>query len=498
MADESKTLEFKITTPVELQGAQQAANALEQQIGKAKALKQDYSELQRQYDTIKVSIGETQIAQVAETEASTVASIATEGLTLKKRELVEALRVLNMQFPLLADAERALFEPMVAQVFVATAAVVGLAKAFSAAYEDMTGIQMPDLTSGIDDANNLAMSWDGVKNAIATANQEFSSAQSIYDRAQKGIQDQLGYIKQLIDAEKMLAIQRLENAKNAGQISEADYEARKSSIEGQSRQATEAAEEKALRAQLTQKANLASNAQAQADAAARRANSFKLPESDDAAKAQADALKKEAEAYKSDAESRRNRADEISDAAQTANQPGLAGAASIGTAGFWKDLVSRIGAIWTGNRPVFGDAEAYAQSQREKAAGERGTANAGERESARIEELIKERDKARQDAKKAAADAQKAKNDYAWENNPSNAGSLASRTQAQRHIDSVKDSTDDLSSQIDRMGNATAAGLNKISETVKSHADQLNKIGEILDNQVTTNHRLEHAANAPY
>lgn len=49
-------LQYKITTAAELAGAQAAADALERQIGKAKALQQDYSDLQRQLDTVNDSL----------------------------------------------------------------------------------------------------------------------------------------------------------------------------------------------------------------------------------------------------------------------------------------------------------------------------------------------------------------------------------------------------------------------------------------------------------
>lgn len=49
-------LDYTIKTVAELAGAQQTAAALEQQIGKAKALKQDYSELSKQLDTVRASM----------------------------------------------------------------------------------------------------------------------------------------------------------------------------------------------------------------------------------------------------------------------------------------------------------------------------------------------------------------------------------------------------------------------------------------------------------
>ena len=63
-------LEYKITTVAELAGAEAAADALERQIGKAKALKQDYSELQKELDTMRGSIAESKAAMESHSEAS--------------------------------------------------------------------------------------------------------------------------------------------------------------------------------------------------------------------------------------------------------------------------------------------------------------------------------------------------------------------------------------------------------------------------------------------
>ena len=59
MAEENKTLEFKITTSAELAGAQATAAALEKQIGKAKALGQDYAALSAQLARVKTAIAAT-------------------------------------------------------------------------------------------------------------------------------------------------------------------------------------------------------------------------------------------------------------------------------------------------------------------------------------------------------------------------------------------------------------------------------------------------------
>ena len=63
-------LEYKIKTSAELAGAEAAADSLERQIGKAKALKQDYSELDAQLKTMRGSIDGYKAATKSETDAA--------------------------------------------------------------------------------------------------------------------------------------------------------------------------------------------------------------------------------------------------------------------------------------------------------------------------------------------------------------------------------------------------------------------------------------------
>jgi hypothetical protein len=73
-------LNYKITTTAELAGAQATEAALERQIGKAKALKQDYSELQKQHDLVTQSIREAKVPQEQQTEQFERATINARGL----------------------------------------------------------------------------------------------------------------------------------------------------------------------------------------------------------------------------------------------------------------------------------------------------------------------------------------------------------------------------------------------------------------------------------
>jgi hypothetical protein len=125
-------LNYKITTAAELAGAQATADALERQIGKAKALKQDYSELQKQLDTVNQSLkecaadnaalsnvqadGEKINAGLTESTRQYIRHLdeaggATIGLHAKSQLLHLALRQVGGQFPELGILSRLFFNP---------------------------------------------------------------------------------------------------------------------------------------------------------------------------------------------------------------------------------------------------------------------------------------------------------------------------------------------------------------------------------------------------
>lgn len=307
------------------------------------------------------------------------------------------------------------------------ALLVGL-NAAKSAWEDydqkLEEILGEDLTSGIDKANALATAYKGIADAVAKANEQFNSAESIAQRAQKNIEAQLNFTKQLIDAEKQLALQRLESAKANGQISDAQYQSGKAAIEGEATIAGFEAEKKAIRDELTQKDNEAANLQAQADAAKRKADAFKLPESDDVAKASADALSAAAKTRRDQGEAENAKAQRFEDANVSAQSAGGLGA--LMTKGFWdfagQQIMNHGLAVWnyqTGGQAI--------REQRGAAKSDTDIANSTDASAARISKLIKERDKAREDAAQAAGKATTAKDDAAWESDPKNAGSLAAK-----------------------------------------------------------------------
>lgn len=266
-------LEYKITTSAELAGAQAAADALERQIGKAKALKQDYSELDKQLKTIRGSIDEYGGAEKKAAEE-------TEGFNIKKKELLESVRHLRAEFPMLGEAIKMVFNPLVFGIGGIIGSFAIWKEKVNAVTEAMGGIELPDLSGHIGQVEGLAASYDGVDKAIKNVDEEFGSAVSVFDRQQKAINASLNATKQLLDAQKQLAISQLDVEKSSGKISGSEYDARKAVIEKGYSDQTMQVEINARNASLAAKKEELAKAEEQAAAKKAAAAGIKLPTDD--------------------------------------------------------------------------------------------------------------------------------------------------------------------------------------------------------------------------
>ena len=97
MSDENKELSFTISTKAELAGAAATAQSLEMQIGKAKALGKDYSELSDQLKRVRTAMDE------ADPSAKTVGETV-EKTTGQSRAFHTVLGELNRLIPGLGHA----------------------------------------------------------------------------------------------------------------------------------------------------------------------------------------------------------------------------------------------------------------------------------------------------------------------------------------------------------------------------------------------------------
>ncbi|HEV2329372.1 MAG TPA: hypothetical protein VGY56_11355 [Verrucomicrobiae bacterium] len=465
MSDESKNLEFKITAAYDGSGPKKAADDFEAVGDAAK----------------KASGTGTDFGETLEGVAKRA-----EGVSGESREMYRIFSELNRIAPGLGESLRA---AMTGPLGAASLLVLGLyeAKVALEEYEKaLDNILGEDLTAGIDKANLLAVAYNGIAEAVQKANEQFNSAEAQTSRAEKNIAGQLTFTKQLIDAEKALALQRLENAKANGQISEAEFEVRKEAVEGQSQAATAQAERRALQAQLSQKHIDAANSQAQADASARKAASFHLPQSDKVAEAEATTLTGQAEEQKKLSADARERAAILNDIVVSFQSSAVQGlfASLMHPIVSSEEMLSRGGmaGMMPALFPLFVSSDAA--RKRAETAQEKSNYEGLTRASGNIDSEIKAREAAREDAQRLAGDAVKARDEAAWESDPNNAGSLAGKLQQNSAL---------AAHSLDKMGAATAAGMEKLSGIAQGHTANIERITSQMDK---IHDRLDQLQNA--
>ena len=423
-------LEYKITTVAELAGAEAAADALERQIGKAKALKQDYSELQKELDTMRGSIAESKAAMEANSEASAVEGKETEKLRLGKRDLSEAIRGVTREYPMLGEVARAAFDPLVLAIFGIIEAFNIWKERIATLTEALGGIELPDLGSHIEEANNVAQAYDGVAKAVKKVDEEYDGAASVYERMATAAQAQLKATTALITALKDKAVAELDIEKSGGNMSEAEYAAKKSRIQTGASDATVQAEIDARNYEIQLKKDEQARAEAQAKAKTEKAAAFKLPESDEAAQAGVEAYKTIADAKRKEAEEAEKNKREIEDLNNQLN------------GGFFSAAGSFFQAVkFASNYGLTTDPEDAIKLQSDAESKAREDAARAEKQSAAREKEIKDRAKEREEAESAAALAEKTRLANEGIDDPNKVGSLAWQNAQAKKTQGVKDVT---------------------------------------------------------
>ncbi len=481
MPDETKDLQFKITTTADTAGAKAAADAIDAVGGAAKKTSANQYDLGEDLEKVEKRV---------------------EGVSGQSREMYHIFDDMNRIAPGLGESLRGLITGPLGMI---GALLFGLGEAKAAwdrydeALEKVLG---ENLTEGIDKAQALAQAFTGITDAVASATTAWDSSGEVLDRALKNIQAQLGFTRQLIQAEKDLALQRLQSQKQSGQISESDYEAKKAAVEGESRKAGYDAERRALQAELTQKINAAANAQAQADAAKKKAESFRLAP-DAVAKADEAALAEQEKSRREQGGNEIALAARIRDATASANSSAL-GLGAFGTGGFWdfawQNILNHGLAAWNYQR-----AGQMAREQESAGRQDIDIADATATEEARREAQSKARNKAREEAERATGDATKASQEATWESNPNNAGSLAAKIRqndalraiAQQSEQNINTQADEVGQHIERMGNATVQGFDAIGKIVQTHTAQIKSIAESLKAHSNAIARATNYGNGP-
>lgn len=394
MADTDKEYRIKITTTADMQGATSALDKL--------------GDVSKSVSGTQYDLGED-IGKVEK---------RIEGVSGQSREFYRIMSELDRFAPGLGESLRAIFEGPLASIGLLIFGATELKGVLEKYQEKLDDILGEDLTQGIDKANALAQAFTGIADAVRKANDEFNSAASIYERARAGIQDQLALTKQLIESQKELALQRLADLKQSGQISGPEYEARRQAVENQGRAATQAAEERAKQAELAQKINEAANAQAQADEAKRRAQAFHLPESDEVAKAQSQTLSKQAAEQQKIADDARKQAAILNDMVTEMHTSGFLTGLGVNATSHPIELLKTFFTSGAGNdylSALFFPSilKGAAAGKGREATEAAGNALGLDRAAAERDQAIKDRDAARAAAERLAGEATKAHQDAA-------------------------------------------------------------------------------------
>lgn len=412
---------------------------------------------------------------------------ATHGLNLKKRELLESMRMVTAQVPILGEAFRTFFNPATAAIF----GIVGAFEIWKSRVDSMTqtlgALEIPDLSDAIRQATDAGTAWDGMAKAVSDADDAFSSAEQTQERALKAINDQLAAQQKLLALQKQLAEQKLDEQKAAGEISPAEYEARKAALDQGANQKTAQMEIDANNARLAARLQAAHDQKEEADRYKAQADAitkkFGLGSTDQEFQAQQKAQQDIADARQKSIEESRRKLGILNEA--TDDQTG-----QFKQDFDWGKLITMYG---LGVTTPKGFSAAYGQEQQ--------NINQQEAVQKQIEQAIAERDKAkkeRDDYRKKAEDAEgkfeKSRDELKREDDPNKVGSTAwqnaqisAQQKVQGQIDEAKRQADlqrqagqDIS-EIQRFNSsrsATPVDAQKISKTV----DDLNTI--MLDHVV--------------
>ncbi len=256
-------LEYKIKTSAELAGAEAAADSLERQIGKAKALKQDYSALETQLKTLRGSIEEYKSATKSETDAADELKRANDQLadsvhtvsrseaemaeqsehaTISHRGLHKIAGELNRVLPGLGEVMMVAFNPVVASIVILVGVFSKLIESIKETNEEMAKMAAANIdVSRISDGTEaLQAQIDTMGSGVGKAD-DFATATDHVADAQKKVADntneaitalktQAQYEEEEAKARQKLALDQIKQKVATGQMTPAEGAAAETDI----------------------------------------------------------------------------------------------------------------------------------------------------------------------------------------------------------------------------------------------------------------------------
>lgn len=393
-------LDFTIKTTAELDGAQATATSLERSIGAAKAAGKDFSELQRQLNKVNESLKDVspELKKLGENEDE--AGRLTEFLHHNHRQLHELLR---MTPGVAGEAGESLLAMAHGPVGPLLALAGALRMVFSI-LDEVESQRLPDLSSGIDQANNYATAWNGIATAIDSVTQAYNSSEDVHARSLKAIGSELKAQKDYIQAVKDRAMAEL-NVQRAAGMDQGEYDRKKDIIENGASDQEAQAEIAARNAQLAADKKEADQAAAEAAAAAAKAQNFKGPQTKEQAEAEAAAQKIVVDAERKKQEEAEARVNQIQDVqTDVASMKSYGQAIMVGLEGIREAYRS---ASSDNSKLSLTDAgnAANLTTEQKAAADAKARADAAEAEAERIKKAGEERERLQKDAEEKAKKA---------------------------------------------------------------------------------------------
>lgn len=215
------SLEILIKTRAELEGAESVAASLERQIGKAKALGKDYSALDAQLKQVTQSVNQFKAKQQDLGEAHKEAGKHAEFLGLKHANLHKLVHQLGEAFPIAGMAGRAFMNPVMLALSLAIGVFVKakehlaelnaeMDKASEAAAKPVVSLeQMKDaMNATADDVYKMRVEYEKWTKALNERSGETTTNLTAETTA---LTEQVTAAKDLIEAKKALALQRIDD-----------------------------------------------------------------------------------------------------------------------------------------------------------------------------------------------------------------------------------------------------------------------------------------------
>lgn len=402
-----KTLSLQIV--LELLGAGKAAEAQ----AAFDKLKTSSADLSKEMGVINVTADDMEKALAKTADATHDAGHAAHEAEIPHRQLHESIHLLAKGYPELGELARSALHPVVLASF-------GIAEAFhiwnermKTAQELLGAFELPDFTAHAGGVSAAVEAFDKLKIAVRDTNTEFNSGAAAFERQKTAIQEQLGFMKQLIAAQKEKAIADLDLERSSGKITPGMYDAKRSIIEQGYNAETVRKENEARIAEVNAKWDEAQTLAQESAAAKAKAAKIHPELNDEGFEEQINKAKSGAEAAKAQAEEDRKRAKLARD------QQATTGVDTVTPEGLKRafDYSTTFGATTDPEEAAKG-AEAAAKNAEETQAGLEVLAK-------KLEKQREERDKLNAEAAAKAAEAEKKQLELKGEDDPNKVGSAA-------------------------------------------------------------------------